>query len=746
MAQQVVSVPNPNYAVTPLTTVAGSIVSRRRVKIPANLNATYTHAKGNLPSTITFDIADNESFVDLSKLVLSLDLKPGWPSNIPFPQFDGSVQSLIAKITIGSSQGLKIEEINNYSLLANMIQSVTETNLHKESTLLENSSYTNTRGPAFNDGISFLDSSCFKTPVSLNVSKTHRLTVRFHQSSFLNRVKMLPLFLFRNGLRIEIELEDFHRTFVYKNTYNVNDMVFIRGTNYQGVDAAANVTIYRSFYFADTIFTAALAPQALPNFTGSFHASWPGDKNIFNNAGIFMAQPEYERLYNSLRSMSNVDNQFANTTWIIPVYISGKLDSIDSDLNLLNVGIAYLSSTFSANDFRFVNSAANDLRIIYTQTQALQQPNRYYYIGFCPSVKEDVAAQHRIPFHDASFAGGTQFEHVNLYFDVKSAVVNIATTVNYQQNFQFCSTFGNFYRYCSNEAIFTDLLGGYRINTGYTITNPELVLDLVKPSADEFLKYTQAFQSPSGIPYNYKRIIYKHKQIDNPGASSFIQIPIDLAVRSLTGIIFTFQDPKTSIPSQDSHVFLSYPNLSSFLRRGLIRYEVIVGGQQYPLYPLYLKRQQDNTINNMENNQYVLELENFFAVNGTAGVIPSVSKHSLESMRNYGPVHGFQSLNTTPAAESALSYTLNTNHRKGKIIMDSASSIFALSLSKDDINNFAAGIDSSQSGSVILNLYFDDPYDAAVGYGQFNRSIKLNVFCFCDAVFTLQSDANLVRY
>jgi hypothetical protein len=74
--------------------------------------------------------------------------------------------------------------------------------------------------------------------------------------------------------------------------------------------------------------------------------------------------------------------------------------------------------------------------------------------------------------------------------------------------------------------------------------------------------------------------------------------------------------------------------------------------------------------------------------------------------------------------------------------VDSSSFMLGFSLSKDDSNTFAAGIDSSQAGSITLNLFFrdDDPGVAL------NRNIIVHIWGLCDAVFTIQNDANLVRW
>lgn len=702
MAQQVNSVPNPNYAVSPLTTVAGSIVSRRRVKIPANENGIYGHQKSTNKSTIVFDIADNECFADLSKLVFVFDFHTDTPTGCPFPNFDGSVQSIIAKVTLGSSQGLKIEEIHQYNVLCNMIQNFSETSLHKEHNLTERSNFSKVQAPEFSDGCSFYDSFTYTRSTKLENSSTYRLHIRFHQSSFLNRVKMLPLFLFRNGFRIEIDLDDFHRSFVYNTCPSVNSM--------HRVPSSYNATTELNTF----------------HLTGG---EWDAEGNFL--------QPHYVNL--------NDDAFLTTSHFNLALYVPAEFCPIQ----FVNIPSLYdiVMPFYITKNFQTESNSQQEQLIFsgFVTTKSKKQEKYLVNTVDEPSgyLIPNAGGREFIKLYASSFiptnnlnlelGGGKDLFGTTLYFDTHNIIIHSGTV----SSINIANTYlpGNGYAMFKTFATgFDDLRTSFQNSSGYTITNPELILDLVKPSSDEFLKYTQAFQSPSGIPYNYKRIILKQKVISAPGNSSFIQVPIDLSVRSLTGVLFTFQDTNTSSPVKDSSCILSNPNLSSFLRRGLVRYEVIVGGQQYPLYPLYIKRIQDDPAKNTTNESFLFELENFFAVNGTAGIIPSVSSKSFEDTRNYFLCNSLNSFSTN----------LTGNEENFVACFDSSNSVYGLSLAKDDINNFAAGIDSSQSGSVILNLYFDE--SGSHTFQQLQRPIKINMFCFCDAVFTLQSDANLVRY
>jgi hypothetical protein len=65
--------------------------------------------------------------------------------------------------------------------------------------------------------------------------------------------------------------------------------------------------------------------------------------------------------------------------------------------------------------------------------------------------------------------------------------------------------------------------------------------------------------------------------------------------------------------------------------------------------------------------------------------------------------------------------------------------------------DFVTGVDTSQAGSISLNLYFKSEPDISNGYpgdsgSKLKRDVFVQVFGIADAVFTLQNDANLVRY
>jgi hypothetical protein len=205
MSQKVNAVPDGAFSVPPLTTTAGTRVSRRRIKVPCNYPGTnYGHnGQSALPSVVTFDIADNESFLDMDKSMIVLDFKPEFFANeqqsSPYHNvgFDGSSQSLMARVRIGNSQGLIIEECQAYGTWANIMDNYAQSEDQMEHHLLDRSSGSKNE-VAYQKSYG---SSELKPPV-LRSHKYERLFLRFKHSSFLKSCRMIPLFLMSKRITI----------------------------------------------------------------------------------------------------------------------------------------------------------------------------------------------------------------------------------------------------------------------------------------------------------------------------------------------------------------------------------------------------------------------------------------------------------------------------------------------------------------------------------------------------------------
>ncbi len=290
-----------------------------------------------------------------------------------------------------------------------------------------------------------------------------------------------------------------------------------------------------------------------------------------------------------------------------------------------------------------------------------------------------------------------------------------------------------------------DLPDGLR-TLRYQIENPQLLLDLVKPGAQEFMQWQQAFSSPSGIPIKFKKPIYRKLSFATQ-TSGLLQVQVPINVRSLTGIVFVLQDPALDTEPNDLLNCLALANLSTFQNRRLTEQYIQVGGQQYPVY-MYQMRPDGTGVPYWEG--HILESEKFFSVAGSASFNASLSRPMMKKTRNM--LTGGWLGSSNPIAVGELS------HNQRCTYTDASGCVYAMNLAKDWVRTFTTGIDSSQAGSIAINLYFKDPtgvsnVSSAFGPGSTGvtggtgvRTFNLHMFALCDAVATLQETANLVRY
>jgi hypothetical protein len=272
----------------------------------------------------------------------------------------------------------------------------------------------------------------------------------------------------------------------------------------------------------------------------------------------------------------------------------------------------------------------------------------------------------------------------------------------------------------------------------YKIEKAEMLMRLLKPTSEEFAKWQAMFQSPSGIPIKMNSIIYR-KQTFN-WSSGVTQVNLPISVRSLKQIFFVIQDASCDLEPANTINALTLPNLSTFQARRLSRYEVIVGGQQYPIYPLDLK--DNNFLNTVYGEDHIPEVESAFGISGSGSFNPSFSKANYKQVRNM-LAGGFLGQSHQSVRQSYVALT----GAQRCVYVDTPGKVFAMSLCKDEVNSFATGIDSSQSGAVSMNLYFGNPDGDVIssGFQVTPRPYDLHIFAICDRVVTLQEAANLAR-
>lgn len=253
MAATVSAVPNPDFAPAPLVTTSQTVVNRKDIELNCNFPTTYSHnGQTNYPSTVTYDIADAENLLDLRRMWFKLPFVPQFyrHSNSALvdygyargtgPQLDQSTQSLLARVTISTSQGMTYEDLFEYGLFSNMMMAQTESIQHKANDLRSNSSLGTAHNDTYGEGREALDvneeimnsksrlteTASSETASSIMTSNdwandsstaTRTIYLKLLNSSFLNNIQMLPLFLLKNGLRIVIEFQN--PKFCFYNNY-----------------------------------------------------------------------------------------------------------------------------------------------------------------------------------------------------------------------------------------------------------------------------------------------------------------------------------------------------------------------------------------------------------------------------------------------------------------------------------------------------------------------------------------------
>jgi hypothetical protein len=757
MSQKVNAVPDPAFSVPPLTTVAGTRVSRRRLRVPCNYPGTrYGHnGQSSLPSVVTFDIADNESFLDMDKSMIVMDFLPtiyhyaAVRSDVHPVSFDGSSQAILARVRIGNSQGLIIEELSAYGTWANIMENYSESENQAQHHLLDQSSAIQ----SFNDPQQNFGSSIETN--ALQDRKTKRLFLRFKHSSFLKSCRMIPLFLMRNGIRFEIEFEDVMKCF----TRNLQPLW--RGpcmANQTGLDLPNQLTplqlaqscdywfqnnqsFPRGHYFI--VKKSSHLAQALDlknlildnyNITQNADDGQPNSAVVSSRkwTGTFAIPLKFEYTDEFGTPKVLLQGIFELDPAIQYMTQSGGFSNIKGAQND-NSNLFILSETAvdGAMDFGIQRTEWDEYVYVFTFVPA--------YDGFAypfANIAGETTAY--LPYHKSMRVYYTD-ERVKVNKWGINGVVSNATnnTINATGDgpAAVVKTWNEESQHHNQPSYMS-----YTIAKGtwnYSTANIEMICDFVKPSSEVFLQFQQAFQSPSGIPYAYKRVLYHTRVLVNPDGLQQISLPV--SVRSLRGIVCVLSDKLAWSKSADNSS-KSFNSLSAFMKRGLIRAQLVIGGQNYPSYDLNM------TENGVEQ---IPELECLFNVAGLGSFNPKFDRKELMSTRNYAIGLGYQSNGLAPfdgqwsaqPTNMAENGFINEYHDTSKFVL-------GISTMKKD-GDFVTGVDTSQAGSVSLNLFFKKQKDVTNMYpGDMGggRDVFVQIFSLADAVFTLQNDANLVRY
>lgn len=788
MSQKVNAVPDASFSVPPLTTTAGTRVSRRRIKVPCNYPGTnYGHnGQSALPSVVTFDIADNESFLDMDKSMIVLDFKPEFFGNESVVSkhhsigFDGSSQSLIARVRIGNSQGLIIEECQAYGTWANIMDSYSQSENETEHHLLEQSS-------ALKNFESKQKSFGTSEPASqlLQSHAYRRLFLKFKHSSFLKSCRMIPLFLMRNGIRFEIEFENVYKCLTRSYSPSWQGPYFANTLGQKDLSRGANLAQRFDWWFVQG-FSPNRHETALVVPMHSMLAQKLGFRELLLS-NLLRSEP-----IDGVPSV-NVIGKIMDGGWAFPIKIE-YTDTLGTS-HVLVQGIAVLESQvydITANgSAELTNNVADVVTANQVTTITENLAKQYYQLAKDFHVNAPRAGKLNSPPNIPALADTVNeapgfrlrliskfdgFDRVNrvsgaeilasagflpysdrelcLYADPSDMhyvpsveIPNIGSSVSFRKYTAFANPLPAVYTltYSANNVGEQPRYAHWSIGNSpwnYSIKNVEMICDFVKPSSEVFLQFQQSFQAPAGIPYAYKRVLY-HTRVLNP-SDGLQQISLPISVRSLRGVVCVLSDKLAWSPSSDN-TSKSFNGLSAFMKRGLIRGQLVIGGQNYPSYDLNL------TENGFEQ---IPELECLFNVAALGSFNPAFDQKELLSSRNYLLGSGKSNNGTAPYDGGWVDVTSDFNPASGNNSMgfqqynDTGKFVLGLSTMKKD-GDFVTGVDTSQAGSVSLNLYFKRSPDLAnmfPGDSGSNRDIFVQVFCLADAVFTLQNDANLVRY
>lgn len=671
MSASVKSVPNPYFGVSELASFAGSIVSRRRVKIPCNFPTTYSHnGQSQLPYVVRFDISDPENFFDTESLRFSFDFTPlgaggetglrgthvgtqtslsnvattanllqkntpqiaapgatisgGWTPEIMnarqwdddfLPVMDGGYHSFIARIRIGNAQGLLIEENVNYNLWSNVASKLTP------------------KAAIDNDIINCAGDALKRVPCV-----KQKMLMELKNVSIFKQMRYFPIFLFRSALRIEIEFEDPRLAWYYPKK--------VISSMFSKESFTTNANLTHSCFMS---FGNVTEQAQMPHKANALRLYLQGHKLNLPYIDVFVS------------SYQGVTGNY-DYACLLPLNMDYlTVGANNASGNCFNIGSSWWNTVFGAVEGG--NTVVTDVEAIL------------------------------IPFPHAFLAPATP------------GVGGVYTPLSIVWN--------------------------------YAVENAELIMDYVKPSSEVMVSYINQFNSPSGIPYSYLRSFYHLRIASGGSAQAPLQITLPFSVRSLKAIIVVITDPLSTYVGNDQTIY-KFPSLSAFQMRGLREAQLVVGAQQFPAYQL--KFDMAGSRGNYVCQQ-LPELETIAASLFSSGshTFTKTGLHPYgEDYRDFG-FYDRVPLLTAGSAQASFDSVANSQNDPsfGTFYRDTRDFILGFSTQKFD-GDFASGIDTTASGSLSLNLTFDQHL---VG-----RDRMIHIWGLADAVFTLQKDASLVRY
>jgi len=741
MAATVSAVNYPGFVVPALTSSSTDVAKRTRVRIPVNQPGTYSHnAQSSYPYRAIWDISDAENFLDTRSLEISFSFKPLFfkdqQKTMAYqagasPCLDQDTQAMVFRLTVGNAQGVLTEDFLNYNLFTNMVQSFSENPNHKNFAA-RHFGTTNYRVTPQFDAL-HLESgddlqACFNPsmyltePISaisadgsyypgtmtaagqaqdgqvtvtagVNPYNTLReVLIQLSNSSFLNRVRYLPLFVMRNGLRITVEFEN--PAMCFYNQFS--------GSQNLGYPAVQFVPMVQADW---TSYAGAIsgAQQVYAPYTQFPQCS--------------LTQQGWNKLHLKVGDRIAMVFGFNNSIASSEQYVTGFG-------TVLQVGLPAASSASTS----LLSFEGADSAVIFSLTQDILQLNVTTGAGGIVLTAAELfsgAKNTLFKFLTGQSIGGVSTPAIGLLgllvekthspyiFPATLTAADVYATLN-TKNTKFQTSVVPVPGFKLGNV--TGALNYYIPSWNYEISNLEMLCDFVKPSAMVFQQYVQQFSSESGIAYPFTRVLY-HSYLAVGGSANTYNIQIPFQVRSLRGIMIAITD-KASVQTTGDATCYNYPAKSSFMTRGLQYAQLFVGAQTYPA------RRFDFT-QGVYTVAQLNELESMLGVLGnpqyTPQFIPSKLKKTSRDYARYGSWD-----QTWVSGGSNL-----TGYR------DTSKFVLAFNTQKID-GDFASGVDTSQSVSIILNMI--------LGQHALQRDRLIHIFGICDAVVTFQNDATLVRY
>ena len=817
--QEIQQVPNSKFSISPLTTVSGTIVAKKTVKIPASNQFSYysgynSTTKTGVSPTIKWILADNENVIDLRSLVFVMDLTVTTHRLLQLA-WDQDPNAIIARLKIGSPQGTEIESIEPYNLIGNMMDIYSMSAQSKERSMLGYSDHDKTYAKASSLN-HILDSSFDLVGHSVvDANHTMRLHLKIRHSSFVENVRILPTFLFRNGFEIELSLENVYKMLCPQHatapsllyTYSIVN----RDLDVETIDFAAA----RAVSLNAVEWILAPGPMYYNPATKAFasRASIHADNNALKSGGV-MIPTTYSSLYgysNGTLVSHNAQTMIFVSSRIYRVIMENVYKTPDPNLhfgipvtfqsrgkqiwrgfaslpmpktfyphntyaqNTINNTAAddaktealhyALPSTWGEHTFaRLSNSAGNvpTLRSLSKGTATAKdafETDTVGMPGFVGLFLYSYSADEQLPpcvFTDAAYATGvTLWDNFKLLYHADTSV-----SFDIQNSFYFNHNGVNpinnltpvFKTGICHPELLLWLAPNFKIE--YEVTHPELIVEMYKPDANVFMMYQNGFISSSGLPWKYKKAIFNRETLTPQKGT--LSMNVKVSARSVSGFAIAFQDPACSTPTND-YTKILLPMLSSFMRKGMTEVKVIIGGQTYPHYKLHLKAKNTHK----SNDAHIVEAERFFNVATANGFnVSSADISSTRYTRNYASAgnfdESFDAWYTAYTSAAAKLRTVNNTQDVNNLqaptdpfpplltlpYLDASSYVLFISLCKDDQSTFMAGIDTTQTGTVSIQMTFDDP-----GYLEpLKRPIECCVVSYCDALYTHHRDGGIVRF